>query len=128
MPAQRRAGAKRALASFNAAHEKLRRDLVAVRRMTRRLTAMRHRLEVVKARPGTREWQVKRRERTRTLTELAGPGVKERLVDVADDAPPIPFGALMRLPEKLPSHVSTHSTAASEPAVSGKKVTAPSQL
>src|SRR3546814_12719643 len=70
--ARRRAGARLARASFSAARGKLYRDLVAAQRMTRRLTAMRHRLEAVKARTGTREWQVKRRERTRQLIELGG--------------------------------------------------------
>src|SRR3546814_12446449 len=101
MPAQRRAGAKRALASFNAAHEKLRRDLVAVRRMTRRLTAMRHRLEAVKARTGTREWQVKRRERTRQLIELGGRVVQAGLGDLTGDDRATLYGALLWMADKI---------------------------
>ena len=53
--------------------------------MTRRLTAMRHRLELVKARTGTREWQAKRRERTRQLIELGGLVVKAGLVELTFD-------------------------------------------
>src|SRR3546814_3443264 len=85
MQARRRAGARQARASFNAGHAKLHRELIAARRMTRRLTVMRHRLEAVKARTGTREWQVKRRERTRQLIELGGLVVKAELVELADD-------------------------------------------
>src|SRR3546814_12163339 len=75
----------RSRASFNAGHARLHRELIAARRMTRRLAVMRHRLEAVKARTGTREWQVKRRERTRQLIELGGLVVKAELVELADD-------------------------------------------
>src|SRR3546814_3111609 len=64
MQARRRAGARQARASFNAGHAKLHRELIAARRMTRRLTVMRHRLKEVKGGTGHPERQVKRRERT----------------------------------------------------------------
>ena len=47
--------------------------------------AARHRLEAAKARTDMREWQVKRRERTRQLIELGGLVVKAGLVELADD-------------------------------------------
>lgn len=71
--------------------------------MTRRLTAMRHRLEAVKARTDTREWQVKRRERTRQLIELGGLVVKAGLVDLADDDRAKLYGAFLWMADKLRS-------------------------
>src|SRR3546814_11240185 len=94
------AGARLARASFTAACGKLYRDLVAAQRMTRRLTAMRHRLEAVKARTGTREWQVKRRERTRQLIELGGLVVKAGLVDLTDDDRAKLYGAFLWFADK----------------------------
>jgi len=41
---------------------------------------MRHRLEAAKARSDMRDWQIKRRERTRHLIEIGGLVVKAGLV------------------------------------------------
>src|SRR3546814_10606288 len=79
MPMQRRAGARRARPSFIARHESLRRELNAMRTALYRSTAARHRLEAMKARTDMREWQIKRRERTRQLIELGGLVVKADL-------------------------------------------------
>jgi hypothetical protein len=79
--------------------------------MTRRLTAMRHRLEAVKARTGTREWQVKRRERTRQLIELGGLVVKAGLVELADDDRAMLYGAFLWMADKLRSDDGAHASA-----------------
>ena len=44
-----------------------------------------------------REWQVKRRERTRQLIELGGLVVKAGLVELADDDRATIYGALLEL-------------------------------
>src|SRR3546814_18528232 len=79
--------------------------------MTRRLTAMRHRLEAVKARTGTREWQVKRRERTRQLIELGGLVVKAGLVDLTGDDRATLYGAFLWMADKLRSEDGAHAAA-----------------
>lgn len=79
--------------------------------MTRRLTAMRHRLELVQARTGTREWQLKRRERTRRLIELGGLVVKAGLVDLADDDRAMLYGAFLWIADKLRSNDGAHAAA-----------------
>src|SRR3546814_13619544 len=79
--------------------------------MTRRLTAMRHRLEAVKARTGTREWQVKRRERTRQLIELGGLVVKAGLVDLTDDDRAKLYRAFLWMADKLRSEQGEHAGA-----------------
>lgn len=66
-----------------------------------RLTAARHRLEARKARTDMREWQVKRRERTRQLIELGGLVVKAGLVDLADDDRATLYGAFLTVAAKL---------------------------
>jgi len=65
------------------------------------LTAARHRLEAKKARTDMREWQVKRRERTRQLIELGGLVVKARLVELADDDRATLYGAFLTVAAKL---------------------------
>ena len=79
--------------------------------MTRRLIAMRHRLELVQARTGMREWQIKRRERTRQLIELGGLVVKAGLVDLADDDRAMLYGAFLWMADKLRSEDSAHASA-----------------
>jgi hypothetical protein len=79
--------------------------------MTRRLTALRHRVELVQARAGTRDWQVKRRERTRQLIELGGLVAKARLVDLADDDRAMLYGAFLWMAEKLRSEDGAHAAA-----------------
>lgn len=66
-----------------------------------RLTAARHRLEARKARTDMREWQVKRRERTRQLIELGGLVVKAGLVELADDDRATLYGAFLTVAAKL---------------------------
>src|SRR3546814_11093894 len=78
---QSRSGARRARPSFIARHESLRRELNAMRTALYRSTAARHRLEAMKARTDMREWQIKRRERTRQPIELGGLVVKADLVE-----------------------------------------------
>jgi hypothetical protein len=72
---------------------------------------MRHRLEAVKARTGTREWQVKRRERTRQLIELGGLVVKAGLVELADDDRAMLYGAFLWMADKLRSDDGAHASA-----------------
>lgn len=79
--------------------------------MTRRLTAMRHRLEAAKARTGMRDWQIKRRERTRQLIELGGLVVKAGLVDRADDDRAMLYGAFLWMADKLKSEEAAHAAA-----------------
>lgn len=66
-----------------------------------RLTAARHRLEAKKARTDMREWQIKRRERTRQLIELGGLVVKAGLVELADDDRATLYGAFLTVAAKL---------------------------
>ena len=66
-----------------------------------RLTAAWHRLEAAKARTDMREWQVKRRERTRQLIELGGLVVKAGLVELADDDRAALYGAFLTVAAKL---------------------------
>lgn len=72
---------------------------------------MRHRLELVKARTGMREWQVKRRERTRQLIELGGLVAKAELVDLADDDRAMLYGAFLWMADKLRSDQGDHAAA-----------------
>lgn len=76
-------------------------DLKASRMALFRLTAARHRLEARKARTDMREWQVKRRERTRQLIELGGLVVKAGLVELADDDRATLYGAFLTVAAKL---------------------------
>lgn len=52
---------------------------------------------LVQARHDTRDWVVKRRERTRQLIELGGLIVKASLVDLANDDRVAIYGALVEL-------------------------------
>ena len=62
---------------------------------------MRHRLEAKRARHDTREWIVKRRERTRHLIELGGLVVKAGLVELTDDDRTVLYGAFRAVAIKL---------------------------
>ena len=62
---------------------------------------MRHRLEAKQARYDTREWVVKRRERTRHLIELGGLVVKAKLVELTDDDRAVLYGAFRAVAIKL---------------------------
>lgn len=72
---------------------------------------MRHRLEAVKARTNTRDWQVKRRERTRQLIELGGLVVKAGLVELTDDDRAKLYGAFQWMADKLRSEQGEHAAA-----------------
>ena len=72
---------------------------------------MQHRLELAKARTGVREWQVKRRERTRQLIELGGLVVKAELVDLTEDDRTMLYGAFLWMADKLRSDDGAHAAA-----------------
>ncbi|QUT06886.1 conjugal transfer protein TraD [Sphingobium phenoxybenzoativorans] len=48
-----------------------------------------------------REWQVKRRERTRHLIDLGGLVIKARLVDLTDDDRATLYGAFLTVADRL---------------------------
>ena len=58
-----------------------------------------------------REWQIKRRERTRQLIELGGLVVKAGLVDLTDDNRAMLYGALLWMADKLRSDDGAHAAA-----------------
>jgi hypothetical protein len=55
----------------------------------------RRRLEQARARHDARDWEVKRRERTRQLIELGGLVAKAGLVELTDDDRAVIFGMLV---------------------------------
>lgn len=67
----------------------------------RRMGVRRHRLLAKRARHDSRDWVVKRRERTRHLIELGGLVVKAGLVELTDDDRAVIFGALLAIAAKL---------------------------
>ncbi|UNK79199.1 conjugal transfer protein TraD [Sphingopyxis granuli] len=58
-----------------------------------------------------RDWQIKRRERTRQLIELGGLVVKARLVDLTDDDRAMLYGAFLWMADKLRSDDGAHAAA-----------------
>lgn len=58
-----------------------------------------------------REWQVKRRERTRHLIELGGLIVKANLVELTDDDRAMLYGAFLWMADKLRSEDADHASA-----------------
>jgi hypothetical protein len=92
---------KRGAAFFQSKARNVATELKASRTALSRLTAARHRLEAAKARTDMREWQVKRRERTRQLIELGGLVVKAGLVELADDDRATLYGAFLTVAAKL---------------------------
>ncbi len=60
-----------------------------------------HRLRLQQARHDTRDWQVRRRERTRRLIELGGLVAKAGLVELTGDDRAIIYGALLEVVAKL---------------------------
>ena len=66
-----------------------------------KLTAARHRLEAQKARTDMRDWQVKRRERTKQLIELGGLVQKAGLIELTDDDRQVLLGAFLAIAAKL---------------------------
>jgi hypothetical protein len=77
--------------------------MLATRTAFKRATALRHRLQAKRARDDTRDWVVKRRERTRQLIELGGLVAKAGLIELTDDDRAIIFGGLLALAAKLNS-------------------------
>jgi Conjugal transfer protein TraD len=63
--------------------------------------AARNRLEASRARTDTRNWTVKRRERTRQLIELGGLVARAGLVNLADDDRAVIFGLMVEAAAKL---------------------------
>jgi len=57
-----------------------------------------------------RDWQIKRRERTRHLIELGGLVMKARLVDLADDDRAMLYGAFLWMADKLRSDDGPHAS------------------
>ena len=71
------------------------------RNALRRATATEHRLEAQRARLDMRDWVVKRRDRTRHLTELGGLVVKAGLVELTEDDRTLLCGAFLDLADTL---------------------------
>jgi hypothetical protein len=65
------------------------------------MTTLRNRYQAARARHDTREWAVKRRERTHHLIELGGLVVKAGLVELADDDRAALFGAFLAAADRL---------------------------
>jgi hypothetical protein len=67
----------------------------------RRLTVLRNRLDLDRARADTRQWVQNRRARTRQLIELGGLVQKAGLVDLVDDDRATLLGAFLGLAARL---------------------------
>ncbi|PNB49761.1 conjugal transfer protein TraD, partial [Pseudomonas sp. FW305-130] len=63
--------------------------------------AARNRLLLMRARHDMRDWQVKRRERTRQLIELGGLIAKAGLIELTDDDRAAIFGLLIEAAARL---------------------------
>src|SRR5690606_39265440 len=81
--------------SFGDRRESLRAALIALRATARRAAVARNRLLAKRARHDARDWQMKRRERTRHLIELGGLVAKAGLVELTDDDRAVSFGLLV---------------------------------
>lgn len=101
MLGRRRSGASGARPSFSAQPPSQLAALIACRTALSRSTIQRNRLELRRARADTRDWVMKRRERTRQLIELGGLVAKAGLVDLTDDDRATLFGALLAIAAKL---------------------------
>lgn len=67
------------------------------------MTVARNRLLLTRARHDTRDWQMKRRERTRHLIELGGLVAKAGLIELTDDDRAAIFGLLTEAASRLRS-------------------------
>lgn len=76
-------------------------ELKQTLRRQQKLTALRNRLNLSRARTDTREWMVKRREWTRHLIELGGLVIKAKLDELTADDRTVIYGALLILAAKL---------------------------
>ncbi|WEJ99474.1 MAG: conjugal transfer protein TraD [Candidatus Sphingomonas phytovorans] len=79
------------------------RTLAATCAALRRTQANRHRVQLKAARNDRRDWQVKRRERTRQLIELGGLVAKAGLIALTDDDRAVVFGLLVEAAARLRS-------------------------
>lgn len=91
------------LRSFLGSAKTLATALAASKAALRRTWAARNRLQAKQARHDTRDWQVKRRERTRHLIELGGLVTMAGLVELADDDRAVILGLLVEAAGKLRS-------------------------
>ena len=78
-------------------------ELQATTARLRRLTVLRNRLDLARARADTRQWVQDRRARTRHLIELGGLVQKAGLVELADDDRATLLGAFLGLAARLHS-------------------------
>ena len=90
-----------AQASFAAKAPMLAKALAVVQAAHRRAVQERNRLQAKRARHDTRDWQVKRRERTRQLIELGGLVAKADLIELTDDDRAVMLGLLVEAAAKL---------------------------
>lgn len=67
----------------------------------RKTQVQRNRLMLARARHDTRDWQVKRRERTRRLIELGGLVVKSGIDQLVDDDRAVIYGLLVEAAAKV---------------------------
>lgn len=77
----------------------------------RRVPAARNRMLLTRARHDLRDWQLKRRERTRQLIELGGLIAKAGLIELIDDDRAVIFGALTEVASRLRSEDSEQALA-----------------
>jgi hypothetical protein len=75
--------------------------LQATAAQLRRLSVLRNRLDLARARDDTRQWVQDRRTRTRHLIELGGLVQKAGLVDLVDDDRATLLGAFLELASRL---------------------------
>ena len=76
-------------------------EMAGTQAALRRVTALRNRALLSRARNDKRVWVVKRRERTRQLIELGGLVAKSGLIDLTDDNRAVLFGLLVEAAAKL---------------------------
>lgn len=102
-PTQRRGrrGANGAPLSFSANGKALAAALVTSRAALRRVSETRNRLQAKRARHDHRDWQVKRRERTRQLIELGGLVAKAGLVELTEDDRAVILGLLVEAAARM---------------------------
>lgn len=81
------------------------------RNALRRAIAAAHRLESQRAHLDTREWVVKRRERTHHLIELGGLVVKAGLVELTGDDRTLLYGAFLDLADTLKGEIREQAIA-----------------
>jgi hypothetical protein len=94
-PISGRHGAKAAPLSFSEVQPNLVAALHQMSMALRRAVHARNRLQARRARHDTREWQVKRRERTRQLIELGGLVAKADLITLTEDDRAVLLGLLL---------------------------------